>query len=277
MERNVKLHSLADRVEIAEGVLMPRLGLGTADAAEGSVVEDAVTHALNIGYRGVDTASIYVNEQGVGRALKASGLPRDEVFVATKVWNSDQGYKSTLAACERSLARLGLDYVDLYLVHWPDPERARDTWRAMEKLHATNKVRTIGVCNHLIHHLEGLLSFANVPPAVNQIEHHPRLQRPDLRRFCAAHQIIVQAWGPLMLGQVAGIPELVEVGQRHGKTAAQVSLRWILQNGVTAVPKSVHTDRLVENAGVFGFALTGEEMATIDRLDTGVARQFPLP
>ena len=277
MERKVKLHSLGDRVEIAGGVLMPRLGLGTADAPDGHEVENAVMHALNIGYRGVDTASIYLNERSVGRALRASGLPRDNVFVATKVWNSDQGYDSTLAACERSLSRLGLEYVDLYLVHWPDPEHDRDTWRAMEELRATNKVRAIGVCNHLTHHLEELLSAANVPPAVNQIEYHPRLQRPDLRRFCEAHNIIVQAWSPLMLGQVADVPELVEIGLRHGKTAAQVSLRWILQHGVTAIPKSIRKDRIIENADVFDFALTGENMATIDGLDAGVTRQFPPP
>ncbi len=263
----VELRSIDDRVEIAPGVLMPRLGLGTFRAADGSEVENEVAYALKIGYRGIDTAAMYANERGVGRALRASGVPREELFVATKVWNTDQGYQSTLIAFERSLARLALDYVDLYLVHWPDPRRGRDTWRAMQELRASGKVRSIGVCNYLVHHLEDLLSFAEVVPAVNQVEHNPWVQRPELRDFCAERGITLQAWAPVIRGKAASIPTLVDIGRGHGKTPAQVSIRWILQHGVTTIPKSTHEERIAENADVYDFALTAEEMAAIDALD----------
>jgi len=248
---------------------MPRLGLGTYRARHGDEVETEVACALKLGYREIDTAAAYGNERGVGRALHASGVPRQELFIATKVWNADQGYRSTLAAFERSLARLGVGYVDLYLVHWPDPRRGRDTWRALEELHASGKTRAIGVCNHLVHHLEDLLSFAELPPAVDQVEHNPWVQRPDLRAFCATHGITLQAWAPVMRGKVSNVPTLVEIGRRHGKTPAQVAIRWILQHGVTVIPKSVHESRIAENADVFDFALDDQEMASVDSLDKG--------
>lgn len=266
MER-IELSSLADRVQIAPGVAMPRLGLGTYKSAAGAEVEAAVAAALRLGYRGIDTASLYGNEEGVGRALAASGIARDRVFIATKVWNTEQGYDTTLAACERSLTRLGLDHVDLYLVHWPRPELIRDTWRAMERLLAEGRTRAIGVCNFLVPHLEDLLAFADVPPAVDQVEHHPRLQQPELREFCHAHGITLQAWAPLMRGGIMRIPELAAIAEAHGKSPAQVTLRWILQHGVTAVPKSVHAARIAENADLYGFELSAEEMAAIDALD----------
>lgn len=264
----LELHSLEDRVDIAPGVAMPRLGIGTYRSQPGTEAEHEVRFALGIGYRGVDTASMYGNEEAVGRAIARSGLARDEVFVATKVWNSEQGHDETLAACERSLGRLGLEFVDLYLIHWPRPELTRETWRAMEELLAAGKVRAIGVCNFLVPHLEDLLSFANVPPAVDQVEHHPRLQQPELRMFCHDSGIMMQAWAPLMRGGVARIPEIVEIARRHGKSPAQVSIRWILQHGVTTIPKSVHEERIAENADVFDFELTAAEMAVIDSLDT---------
>jgi diketogulonate reductase-like aldo/keto reductase len=263
----VELHSLADRVEIAPGVEMPRLGVGTFRSAGGYEVEHEVAYGLRVGYRGIDTASMYGNEEGVGRALSRSGIPRDQVFVATKVWNDEQGYDSTLAACGRSLRRLGLDHVDLYLIHWPMPELLRDTWRAMEQLREEGRVRAIGVCNFLVPHLEELLSFANVPPAVDQVEHHPRLQQPELRDFLREHGITMQAWAPIMRGGVTQIPEIVDIAASHNKTPAQVSIRWILQHGVTTIPKSVHEARIAENADVFDFALTEREMALIDTLD----------
>ncbi len=261
--------SLSSRVEIVPGILMPRLGLGTYGSKDGPEVEAEIAYGLKIGYRGIDTAAVYGNERGIGRALRASGLPRDEVFVASKVWNADQGYRPTLVACERSLARLELDRLDLYLVHWPDPRRRRDTWRAMEELQASGKTRAIGVCNHLVHHLEDLLSFARIPPAVNQVEHNPWMPRPGLRDFCAARGITLQAWAPVMRGRATRVPTLAELGRRHGKTPAQVCIRWILQRGVTTIPKSVHERRIAENADVFDFALTEEEMAMIDALDRG--------
>jgi len=265
----VVLHSLTDTVEIAPGVAMPRLGLGTFRSGAGAEVEHEVAWALELGYRGIDTASMYGNEEGVGRAIAASGVPRDELFVATKLWNDEQGYDDALAACERSLSRLGLDYVDLYLIHWPLPDTTRDTWRALQQLRENGRVRAIGVCNFLVSHLEGLLAFADVPPAVDQVEHHPRLQQPELRTFLQDHGITMQAWAPIMRGAVAKIPEIVAISQSHGKTPAQVTLRWILQHGVTTIPKSVHRERIAENADVYDFVLSAEEMGTIDALDRG--------
>jgi diketogulonate reductase-like aldo/keto reductase len=265
----VELHSIDDRVEIAPGVHMARLGLGTYKATEGPDVEGEVAYGLELGYRHVDTAALYGNETGVGRALRASGVPRDEYTVATKVWNSDQGYRSTLEAFDRSLEKLGLDYVDLYLVHWPLPGLTADTWRAMEEVHASGRARAIGVCNFLVHHLQDLLSFAQVPPALDQVEHHVRLRQQELGDYCAGHGITLQAWAPIMRGQVTAIPAVTEIGARHGKTAPQVAVRWILQHGVTTVPKSVHRDRIAENADVFDFVLSDAEMATLDALDRG--------
>jgi diketogulonate reductase-like aldo/keto reductase len=269
MAYDTELRSLADTVEIAPGVYMPRLGLGTYKSHAGLDVEHEVDWGLEMGYRLIDTAALYGNEASIGRALRASGVPRDQVFVTTKVWNADQGYGSTLAACGVSLSKLGLDHVDLYLIHWPMPKLMRDTWRAMQELLASGKTRAIGVCNFLPHHLDELLAFADVPPAVDQVEHHPRLQQPALRDHCRDHGITMQAWAPIMRGRVNSIPELVEIAERHGKTPVQVSIRWILQHGVTTIPKSVHRERVAENADVYDFELTGEEMATIDGLDNG--------
>jgi methylglyoxal/glyoxal reductase len=269
MEQGIALTSLADRVEIAAGVWMPRLGLGTYLAAQGPDVEGEVRYGLSIGYRGIDTAAMYHNEQSVGRAISASGVPRADLFVATKVWNSDQGYEQTLAAFERSLGRLGLDYVDLYLIHWPVAGKARGTWQAMEELRAAGKTRAIGVCNHLESDLDDLLSHATVAPAIDQVELHPYLQRAALREYCRGHSITVQAWAPLMKGRAGGVPELVEISRKHGKSPAQVALRWLLQHGVTAIPKSIHRERIAENADVFDFELSEREMAGIDSLDRG--------
>ena len=205
----------------------------------------------------------------MGAAIRESGVPREEVFVTTKVRNREQGFDSTLAGFERSVTRLGLDYVDLYLVHWPLPVLARGTWLAMEELLGQGRVRAIGVCNHLVNHLEKLLSFANVPPAVNQVEFHPRLQQPELQRFCAAQGVQLEAWAPIMRGGVFHIPEILDIAERHRKTAAQVTIRWILQKGIVTIPKSVHAERIAENAEVFDFALSAEEMAVMDSLDTG--------
>ena len=261
------IRSLADRVPLNNGTAMPRLGFGTYKAPPGQEVENAVRLALDAGYRGIDTAALYRNEESIGRVLRESGIPREELFVATKVWNEDQGYDSTLRALDASLRRLGLEYVDLYLVHWPKPPLMRDTWRAMEVIAETGRAKAIGVCNHLIHHLETLASFANVMPAVDQVEHHPYLQQPALREHCHANGIVMQAWAPVMRGRSCQDPTLVEIAEAHGKTAAQVSIRWILQHGVTTIPKSVHAERIHENADVFDFTLSAEEMRAIDGLD----------
>ncbi|NTW28174.1 MAG: aldo/keto reductase [Coriobacteriia bacterium] len=264
---SIELHSLADTVEIAPGVAMPRLGLGTYKVDEGPDVEGEVRYGLSLGYRLIDTAAMYGNERGVASAIRESGLRREEVFVTTKVWNSDQGYERTLAAFDASLERLGFDYVDLYLVHWPDTRFMHGTWRAMEEIAASGRARAIGVCNFSARHLDELLTRATIAPAVNQVEFHPRLQQPELQAFCREHGIQIQAWAPIMRGRVNDIPELVEVGARHAKTPAQVSIRWILQSGIVTIPKSVHRPRIAENCDVYDFALTSDEMDTIIRLN----------
>jgi diketogulonate reductase-like aldo/keto reductase len=248
---------------------MPLLGVGTFRSTPGQETASEVRMALEIGYRSIDTASMYDNEKSVGEAIRSSGVPREDLFVATKVWNDEQGYEETLAAFERSLERLGLEYIDLYLVHWPLPRFMARTWQAMEQIHASGRARAIGVCNHLVPHLESLLAIAEVPPAVDQVEFHPRLQQPALQEFCAQHHIQLEAWAPIMRGGVFHIPEIVEIAERHGKSAAQVALRWILQKRIVTIPKSVHEERLRENADVFDFELTPAEMDVMDGLDSG--------
>ena len=261
--------SLTSTVTLENGVRMPLIGLGTYKSAPGAEVEASVAAAFRAGYRSIDTASLYANEESIAVAVRSSGIAREDLFLATKVWNDEQGYPETLAACERSLRRLGTDYLDLYMVHWPLPATLASTWRAMEELYATGKVRAIGVCNHLPHHVEELLKTAEVAPMVDQVEFHPRLQQPGLQAYLAEHDIALEAWAPIMRGGVSEIPELVEIGHAHNKSPAQVSIRWILQMGYVAIPKSVHADRIAENADVFDFELTDEQMETIDRLDTG--------
>jgi diketogulonate reductase-like aldo/keto reductase len=248
---------------------MPRLGLGTYKSQPGEEARHQVEYALRHGYRGVDTASLYRNEEDIAEGIRVSGLSRDEVFVATKVGNDEQGYESTLAALERSLARLGMHHVDLYLVHWPIRRHMAATWRAMEELLAEGRTRAIGVCNHLPHHIEELMRTASVPPAVNQVEFHPWLQQPSLQSYLVEHDIVLQAWAPVMRGHAPEVPELVEIARRYGKTPAQVSIRWILQQGYVTIPKSVHEERIVENADVFDFELTDEEIASISSVDRG--------
>ena len=262
--------SFTDTVEIADGVLMPRLGFGTYKSAPGAETEQAVLTALEAGYRSIDTASLYGNEQSVGSAVRASGIPRNQVFVATKVWNDDQGYLETLRAFDRSVERLGLDYVDLYLVHWHIPHLSAETWRAMEELLTRDgRVRSIGVCNHLAHHLEPMLRNERVPPAVNQVELHLRLQLPELQRYCVENGIQLEAWAPLMRGGVTRIEEVRRIAERKHKTPSQVALRWLLQKHIAAIPKSVHSERIRENRAIFDFALDAAEMATLDSLDAG--------
>ena len=262
------LIDISASIQLANGVAMPRLGLGTYKSAEGGDVERSVSAALEYGYRSIDTASLYRNEAGIGAAIAGSGVPREWLFLTSKVWNDEQGFDATLAAFERSIARLGTDYLDLYLVHWPR-EQTHDTWRALERLYAEGAVRAIGVCNHLEHHLEALLAVADVPPMIDQYEFHPWLQQPSLRTYCMKHDIVVEGWAPLMKGRVAEVPELVAIGAAHDKSPAQVAVRWLLQLGVVTIPKSVHADRIAENADVFDFTLTDDEMAMIATLDRG--------
>ncbi|MEV4426312.1 aldo/keto reductase [Streptomyces sp. NPDC049602] len=258
-------------VTLGNGAAIPQLGFGVFQVPDDETAA-AVTHALEAGYRSVDTAAIYGNEAGVGRALAASGLAREELYVTTKLWNADQGYDSTLRAFDDSLAKLGLDHVDLYLIHWPAPARDLyvDTWRAIEKLVTDGRVRTAGVSNFQPAHLERLLDSSDLVPAVNQIELHPALQQRELRELHAVHGIVTEAWSPLAQGAVLADPVLTALARRHGKSAAQVVLRWHLQLGNVVIPKSVTPARIRENIDVFDFTLSAEDMRAIAGLDRGL-------
>ncbi|MQY09376.1 putative oxidoreductase [Actinomadura sp. RB68] len=258
-------------VTLNNGITMPQLGFGVWQV-EDDEAERAVKVALETGYRSIDTARIYDNEAGTGRALRASGVPREELFVTTKLWNSDQGYDSTLRAFDASMERLGLERLDLYLMHWPMPSRDLylDTWRAFEKIYADGRVRAIGVSNFTVPALTRLLDEGEVVPAINQIELHPDLQQSELRAFHREHGIHTEAWSPL--GQGKGLldePLLRRIGDAHGRTPAQVVLRWHLQIGNVVIPKSVTPSRIAENFDVFGFELTPEDMAAIGEMDKG--------
>jgi diketogulonate reductase-like aldo/keto reductase len=259
---------IKDSVALANGIPMPWLGLGVFRAKEGEEVAQAVRYALSIGYRSIDTAAVYGNEKGVGEGIRQSGVPRSEIFVTTKVWNKDQGYASTLRAFEQSLELLQFNYVDLYLVHWPVAAKFTQTWRALEEIYRSGRARAIGVSNFMEGHLTELLSTATVRPMVNQIEFHPRLIQPDLLRYCADRDIQIEAWSPIMRGAVRDIPEIRTLSDRYGKTPAQIVLRWDLQRGVVTIPKSVHPERIGENADIFDFELSQDEMGIINALDT---------
>lgn len=258
--------SIGSTVELLNGVAMPRLGLGVWRAQDGEETENAVLAALEAGYRSIDTASLYGNEQGVGRAIRASGVPREDVFITTKVWNDEQGYDSTLRALQNSLDRLGTDYVDLYLVHWPIAGKYKDTYRALEYLYEQGKTRAIGVSNFQIHHLEDLMGSCRIKPMVNQVEFHPQLTQKKLLAFCRKEGIQLESWRPLMLGKL-DVSLLQELSAKYGKTPAQVVLRWHLQLGVVTIPKSVRAERIRENADLFDFELAPEDMNRIDALN----------
>lgn len=259
--------SLQSTVRLNNGVELPWLGLGVYQAQRGEETRAAVRWALQAGYRHIDTARIYGNERDVGEALRQSGLPRSEVFITTKLWNHDQGYDSALRACERSLRELGLEYVDLYLIHWPVPERRLDSWRAMEKLLADGKCRAIGVSNFLERHLDELMASSKVVPAVNQVELSPYLYQKGLLDHCRRHGIVVEAYSPLTKGERLGDPRLVRVARHYGKTTAQVLIRWCLQHGLVVLPKSVREARIRENAAVFDFELSAADMRVLDGLN----------
>jgi diketogulonate reductase-like aldo/keto reductase len=258
-------------ITLNNGVRMPQLGFGVWQVPDTEAAA-AVSSALEAGYRSIDTAAIYQNEKGTGQALAAAGLPREELFVTTKLWNADQGYDSTLRAFDASLDKLGLDHLDLYLIHWPTPGRGLypDTWRAFEKLYADGRTKAIGVSNFPVAQLQHLLDSGSTVPAVNQIELHPNLPQAELRAFHAAHGIATEAWSPL--GQGKGLladPALAALAAKHGRTPAQVVLRWHLQLGNVVIPKSVTPSRIRENLDVFGFELDADDLAAIGALDNG--------
>ncbi len=253
------------------GARIPQVGLGVWQAARGESTRDAVATALRFGYRHVDTARIYGNESDVGDGLRAAGLARGDVFVTTKLWNADHGYDAALRAFDGSLKRLGLDYVDLYLVHWPVAGLRLESWRALEKLHAEGRARAIGVSNYLRPHLEELLGHAKVVPAVNQIELSPFLQRRDTVDFCRARGIVLEAYSPLTHGQRLDHAVVVDVARRVGRTPAQVLLRWGIQKDFVVLPKSTREARIAENAALFDFALDADAMGRLDALEEGLA------
>ena len=257
-------------ITLRTGAALPLVGLGVWQAAKGET-QEAVKTALRLGYRHVDTARIYGNEKDVGEGLRASGVPRDQIFVTTKLWNEDQGYDRALKAFDASLDRLGLDYVDLYLIHWPVAGKREDSWRALEHLFAEKRARAIGVSNYLVPHLEELVGYAKVLPAVNQIEVHPFLQARETRAFCTSKGIVVEAYSPLTHGTRILDPVITDVAGRVQRTNAQVLLRWGIQHGMVVLPKSVRAERLKENAAVFDFELGPEDMKRLDALEDGAA------
>lgn len=257
-------------IPLNDGNAIPQLGLGVYKVDDDEA-ERASSIALEVGYRHLDTAEYYANEAGVGRALRASGLPRDDVFVTTKVWNDQQGYESTLLSFDRSMKRLGLDVVDLYLIHWPAPRQDLyiETYRALEKIREEGRARSIGVSNFQTHHLERLLGETDIVPVINQVEVQPWLQQRDLRAFGDARHIVTEAWSPLARGRILDEPTLTSLASKYGVSTAQIVIRWHLQSGLVVIPKSVTPSRIAENFDVFGFELSPDDLATIDGLDSG--------
>lgn len=259
--------SFNEKVILNDGRQMPLLGLGVYKAVGENEVEQAIADAADAGYRLIDTASVYKNEDGVGRGIKALTIPREELFVTTKIWNTAQRIGDVEDTFNRSLERLGLDYVDLYLIHWPVPGCYTDTWKALEKLQAQGRVKSIGVSNFHVHDLEMLKKVSDVIPAVNQVEFHPLFNQPELLSYCRDNKIAVQAYAPLARGAYLHSQLLLEIGRKYQKTTAQIGLRWAVQQGISVIPKSVHKERIQENAAIFDFSLTQEEMEAITAMD----------
>jgi diketogulonate reductase-like aldo/keto reductase len=266
--------TLDSRAVLNNGVEIPLLGLGVYQSPPGQTTENAVRYALMIGYRLIDTAQLYGNEEDVGRALRKSGVSRDDVFITTKVWNSDQGYDSTLQACNKSLQKLGLSYLDLYLIHWPVPEVSEETWKAMVRLLREQKTRAIGVSNYDLDDLSQLMQNCDVLPAVDQVEFHPFLYQERLLRFCEKNWIQMEAYSPLTRGMRINHPTIVAVANKYRKTPAQVLIRWSLQHGLVVIPKSIQEDRILENSRVFDFQLEFEDMKLFDSLNENLRTVF---
>ncbi|MFC4307019.1 aldo/keto reductase [Cohnella boryungensis] len=262
---------LQDSVKLNNGVQMPWFGLGVFKVQEGREVIDSVKTAIKHGYRSIDTAAVYKNEEGVGQALAEAiqqySVPREDIFVTSKVWNADQGFQTTLDAFDLSLKKLGLDYLDLYLVHWPVKGKYKETWKALEQLYKSGKVRAIGVSNFHVHHLEDILEDAEFIPAVDQVELHPYLSQVELREYAQAKGIQIEAWSPLAQGRVLNDAVIQSLAAKYGRTTAQIVLRWNLQSGIVTIPKSIQEPRIIQNADLFGFELSAEDMSLIDNLN----------
>ena len=253
-------------IPLSNGVKIPVVGFGTFKIPDGDDALKAVTEAIEMGYRHIDTAALYGNERSVGKAVRQSGIDRNELFITTKLWNDRHGYQQTLKAFEESRERLDMDYIDLFLIHWPKDKNV-ESWKAIEELYGKGLVRAIGVSNFKEHHLDEILAHATITPMVNQIELHPRLSQPELLSYCKRAGITVEAWSPIMKGRVSDIPELITIGARYGKDPAQITLRWHIQRGVVVLPKSVTPARIRSNKELFDIQLTPEEMRIIDSLN----------
>ena len=254
-------------IRLNDGRELPLLGLGVYKATDDGELKQAISRAVSLGYHLIDTASFYKNEEGVGKGIQALDIPREDLFVTTKIWNTAQRIGDIEDSFNRSLERLGLDYVDLYLIHWPVPGCFGNTWKAMEKLQEQGKVRSIGVSNFSIQDLELLKTVSDVIPAVNQIEFHPLFNHPELKAYCEENGIALQAYAPLARGAYLKSPLMIEIGKNHEKSPAQVGLRWLIQQGIGVIPKSVHEERLAENSQIFDFELSDEEMDAITAMD----------
>ncbi|WLR51664.1 aldo/keto reductase [Bacillus tianshenii] len=263
----MEIKALQDTTTLHNGVTMPWLGLGVFKVEDGQEVVNNVKWAIEAGYRSIDTAAVYGNEEGVGVGIKQSGVNRSELFVTSKVWNDDQGYEATIQAFHESLKLMNLDYLDLYLIHWPVEKKYKETWKALEKLYNDGYVRAIGVSNFHVHHLEDLMQTAVIKPMVNQVEFHPKLSQPELRTFTKEHNIQLEAWSPLMQGELLTHPVIEEVAQKHEKSPAQVLIRWDLEHGVVTIPKSSKKERIYSNANIFDFQLDEEDMEKINQLN----------
>jgi diketogulonate reductase-like aldo/keto reductase len=264
--------TISSRVRLNQGPEIPWLGLGVFQSEPGATTRRAVEYALRAGYRAVDTAAMYRNEVDVGEAVRSSGLSRDEVFVTTKLWYTDHGYDAALKAGHASAERLGLGPIDLYLIHWPranSPEDRVGSWKALEQLHREGLCRAVGVSNYSVRHLEELLAHSTIVPAVDQVEFHPFVFDPELLRFCESHGIRLEAWAPLTRGRHLDHPTIVSIAAAHHRTPAQVLIRWGLEHGILEIPKSVHEERIRENAQVFDFTLSDKEVAALDALRGG--------
>jgi diketogulonate reductase-like aldo/keto reductase len=261
--------TLKSSVRLNNGVSMPLLGLGVYLMRPGRETYEAVRTALKTGYCLVDTAAVYRNEADVGRAVRDSGIPREEVFITTKLWNDDHGYDAAMRAFDASLRRLGMDFIDLYLVHFPVPDLRKESWRALEKILESGRARAIGVSNYTVRHLEELLGQSGVVPAVDQVEFSPFLYQRDLLEFCRKSGIQLEAYAPLTAGRRLRDSRITAIAKRHGRTNAQVLLRWAVQHGLVVIPKSAHPGRIAENAGIFDFELTNEEVLELDGLHDG--------
>ncbi|MCM4157559.1 aldo/keto reductase [Gramella sp. AN32] len=265
----MEITDISGTVSLVNNIQMPYLGLGVYKADDGREVISAIHHAFDAGYRLVDTAAFYKNEEGVGKAIKTSNLPREEIFVTTKLWVDDQGKENTRNAFEKSLQKMDLDYLDLYLIHWPVPDKYLESWKILQELYDEGRVKAIGVCNCMPHHLEAIKDIGGIQPMVLQNEFHPRLVQQEILDYCKENNIQYQAWSPLMRGTILQNEIIKTIAEKYKKSIAQVVIRWDLQKGVTTIPKSTHRERIFENANVFDFNLNDDELKLIDGLNAG--------